>query len=128
MLSAILPLALSGAFLTVSAPASALIVNYKPILSLDPYTVHLGDGSGCGSDNLTAWGWNFANGENLAVKFYVDGTEIGQPIYTTANRLGFTGGFFSAHISTYLGGYNDYTATVTEPDGLTWPASENIVC
>ena len=31
-------------------------------------------------------------------------------------------------ISTPLGGNNDYTASVTEPDGLTWPATEQILC
>jgi hypothetical protein len=128
MLSALLPLAGLATFLTTATPAHAYTYPPSKILPLDPYQVHLGDGSGCGSNNLTAWGWNFYNGEHLIVNFYVDGSQIGNPVSTTAYQLGVVGGFFGTSIPTSLGGNNDYTASVTEPDGLTWWATESIIC
>ena len=127
MLSAVLPLAGLATFLTTATPAHAYAYPPGKILPVDPYQVHLSDGYGCGSKNLTVWGWNFTNGEPLTVNFYVDGTQIGT-VSPTANQVGMVDGFFDAYISTPLGGNNDYTASVTEPDGLTWPATEQILC
>lgn len=100
-------------------------------LPLDPYQVHLGDGSGCTSNTLNAYGWNFYNGEKLTVNFYRDGKEIqGDPYPTTAFQVGYLGGYFNVTISYPLqdAGGGAFAANVTDQNGLTWWAPEQILC
>jgi hypothetical protein len=123
-----LTIAASPAHAATSAATFPSGIHY--IHPLNPFQVHLGDGIGCSSNNLTVWGWNFYNGQNLTVNFYRSGQKIHDPVSVTASRLGYMDGWFAAAISFPLqeAGIGDFAASVTETDGYTWWATEQIIC
>jgi hypothetical protein len=124
-----LTIAASPAHAATSAASFPSGIHYT--LPLDPYQVHVSDGSGCTSNTLTAYGWNFYNGEKLSVNFYRDGQKIkDDPFPVTASQAGLLGGYFAVTISYPLqdAGGGAFAANVTEPDGFTWWAPEQIVC